>query len=342
MNWAAENRAWREQARILWRAERPEPLLIRAWLASEVAYDGYDPITIEGALQCVVCLRETGRLPDDVYADCPLSESVENTDIPIPIVDTVIGGASVASVSIGWFSPDAIATKRQNWKRARAENYNRDIVKVSAAQNKTQMVLKQTVAALHIDFYAIGERDRLESLLRDVGSLGAARSGGIGAVQGWEILPAPGEWWFVGPGGRLMRTLPAIEAPNWIEYDERMATLRAPYWHQRTSAVCHVPIQRLGERLDGAVGEFFVTPHAIERYRERVPGKARLSYEQALGELVKLLRTAHFVSLSGDGTELWRVGRPTRLRFRVGRAAPGLPQVLTVMMPFRHPREVSA
>lgn len=335
MSWADDNRAWREQARILWRPERPEPLLLRAWLGAEVAYDGFDPLTLEGALQCVVCMRETGALPDDVFADCPISASLEDTDIQIPIVDDYVNGVPLAKISIGWFSPDATATKRQNWKRARAEHYARDMVKTSEASSKTQMVLKQTVTALHVDFYALGDREKLASLLRDVSTLGAGRSGGLGNVAGWEILDAPGQWWFQGPGRRLMRTLPADFGLDVTEYDERMATLRAPYWHQRTQRLCHVPVQRLGEPLAaGARGGFFVTPHAVERYRERIPGKARLSYERARDELVELTRKAHFVRHQRDGSELWRVGKPTRLRMRVVRSGPGLPQVTTVLPAF--------
>src|SRR5690606_6288686 len=54
MTWADENRAWRELAARHWSPRSPEPLRLRAWLASPIAWDGYDPLTIEGALQYVV------------------------------------------------------------------------------------------------------------------------------------------------------------------------------------------------------------------------------------------------------------------------------------------------
>jgi hypothetical protein len=280
-------------------------------------------------------MRDTGRLPDDIYSDCPLNEPLDNTDIQIPIVDTEIDGVPIANCSVGWFSPDAIATKRQSWKRARADHYQRDMVKTAEAGTKTQMVLKATVAATHVDFYALADRAKVADLLQDVSHLGASRSGGLGSVQGWETLLSPGEWWFTGPGRRLMRMLPLAYADGATgDYDARESTLRAPYWHSRTRTLCAVPVQRLGEPLTGAAGSFFVTPHAVERYRERIPGKARLSYNEALTELIELTSKAHFVGMRGDGSELWRVGRPTRLRFRVGRSAPGLPQIMTVMMPF--------
>jgi hypothetical protein len=343
MSWATDNEWWRAQARERWSPTEPEALLLRAWLSTPIAYDGYDPITLEGALQSVVCMRETGRLPDDVFSDCPLSATLEETDIRIPIADVTSGGAPIACASVGWFSPDAVATKRQSWKRARADHYQRAIIKTSEASTKTQMVLKATVTALHVDFYVLGDRSKLTDLLRDVSHLGASRAGGVGGITGWEALPAPGPWWIRGPGDRLMRSMPADASAAWVRYDERPATVRAPYWHHRTRTLCHVPTQTIGEPLAaGAAGRFFITPHAVERYRERVPGKARLSYEQALRELVGLSSDAKFAYVREDGAELWRLGLPTRLRFRVERAAPGLPQITSVMMPFDHRPGASA
>jgi hypothetical protein len=55
-----------------------------------------------------------------------------------------------------------------------------------------------------------------------------------------------------------------------------------------------------------AVGRFFITPSAAR------------DFERALGELIRLSETAHFVKRIGD-FELWRTGKPTRLRLRVMR-----------------------
>ena len=79
----------------------------------------------------------------------------------------------------------------------------------------------------------------------------------------------------------------------------------------------------------GAVGRFFITPHAVRRYQERVPG-ASSRYDTALGELIRLCDGAHFVKQVGD-FELWRTGKPERLRLRVLRGNSGLPQVVTVV-----------
>lgn len=331
MTWADDNRRWRESA-SRWAPDAPESLLVRAWLASPVACDGYDPLTIEGPLQSAVCLRETGRLPDDVYAACPISAALTDTDIQIPIVDTERDGVPIAHASAGWFAPGAIATKRQSWKRANAEEYGKPIVKVSEAANKTQMILKATITSLHIDFYVQGDRAKLTDLLRDVPHLGAGRSGGLGQIEGWEVLSSPANWWWFGPGRRLMRALPSGLTATANLFDEREATLRAPYWHPRTRQPCGVPIQQLGEPLGQAAGEFFITGHAIRRFRERVPGASRLSYEQALTEMIQQMKRAHYVKSIAGGLDLWRGPKPHRLRLRVAPGSAGLlPQVVTVL-----------
>lgn len=76
-------------------------------------------------------------------------------------------------------------------------------------------------------------------------------------------------------------------------------------------------------------GRFFITPHAVRRYIERV--RAGLSYEDALARLVTITEGAHRVREIGDGVELWRGPKPERLRLRVSTRGPGLPQVVTVL-----------
>lgn len=75
------------------------------------------------------------------------------------------------------------------------------------------------------------------------------------------------------------------------------------------------------------MGRWFITPHAVTRYRERIRPKA--SYAQALGELIAMSASAHRVKVREDGAEEWRGGKPLRLRFRVSTDG----QLLTVLRP---------
>ncbi|HEX6940912.1 MAG TPA: hypothetical protein VF158_15955 [Longimicrobiales bacterium] len=255
MSWAAENRAWRERARERWAPASPEHLRLRAWLAAPVAWDLYDPLMIEGALQYAVVVRETGRMPDDVFAGCPLDAPLEDTDIQIPIADSEVPGCPIpiALASAGWPSADATASVRWRRRRVRAEKLGATIVNASVGETKATNLPAPVVIAYWIDWWVMGDRRLLEDLLRDVHTIGGKRSGGLGQVQGWEIAPANPWSWF-GPGGRLMRPLPAhFElARRSSRHDIREGTVRAPYWHPRTRMLCCVPIQRVGESIDAA------------------------------------------------------------------------------------------
>lgn len=79
---------------------------------------------------------------------------------------------------------------------------------------------------------------------------------------------------------------------------------------------------------DSASGRWFITPHAVARYRERIcPGA---SYEQALRDLIAWSERAHFVR-EQNGSQLWRGPRPGKLRFWVSFGRHGLPQLVTVL-----------
>lgn len=85
-----------------------------------------------------------------------------------------------------------------------------------------------------------------------------------------------------------------------------------------------------------AAGAWFVTPHAVGRYRERVPGAHGLAYEEILARLVDLSRTSRRVRQRPDGAWVWRGPKPLRIRCVVNEAVgDGLPQLITVLPLFR-------
>jgi len=76
-------------------------------------------------------------------------------------------------------------------------------------------------------------------------------------------------------------------------------------------------------------GQVFITPHAVERYVERIrPG---ISYERALTELIAICERAHAVKEIEAGLWLWRGPKPRRLRLRVSTRGDGAPQLVTVL-----------
>lgn len=82
----------------------------------------------------------------------------------------------------------------------------------------------------------------------------------------------------------------------------------------------------------GAIGRFYVSPHALDRYVERV--RPRLPRAAALRELVAISSAAEKLRTFEDGDELWRgpnTGPAPRLLFLVAPQSEGrLPVIRTV------------
>ena len=89
------------------------------------------------------------------------------------------------------------------------------------------------------------------------------------------------------------------------------------------------PLKQVDARLPG---RWFITPHAAKRYIERV--RHGVSYEVALGELIRMSEAAHLVRNQASGLELWRGPKPQRLRFLVSNEGAGKPQLVTVLFAF--------
>lgn len=79
-----------------------------------------------------------------------------------------------------------------------------------------------------------------------------------------------------------------------------------------------------------AAGRFFLTPHAVRRYMERLAAPG-LTYEQALGALLREIEGAHRVRDGRAGCAIWRTGRPGRLRLIVDETQHPLPAVVTIL-----------
>lgn len=226
-----------------WRCGNPAPLTLRAWLRSPLAWDPYQGIKCEGALQYAVVLMASGRTPDDAFADAPPNELVP---IPIPIADTKMAGFPIAYASWAQSAPGSTETVRIRRKRAEAESLAMGKVNVSMDKYKSEQIPVPTLTGLYVDFHVVGDRALISDLLPVVTDLGRAHSAGLGEVQGWEILDDP-EQRSITDRGRLMRTVPAAAglSPRPGTFTVRNATTRAPYWHRASLTECMVPIVRV-------------------------------------------------------------------------------------------------
>jgi hypothetical protein len=238
--WSDDNAHWLKSA-SRWLAEKSEPLCLRAHMASPVASGGDNGLQIEGALQYVVIVRETHRLPDDVFFGC-----TDFVDIPIPIVDEEINGKTIAKASWAQLPEGALYTKRSRRKKTRIDVFGKGNLTTKCGELKALDITVDAITTPYLDFYVVGDRDKLSDLLSDVGVLGRSRGGGMGVVQGWEVLDAD-----INPfvhQQRPMRSIPVSddhEASVMFEYgtyELREQTTRAPYWHMATRALCAVPV----------------------------------------------------------------------------------------------------
>ncbi len=368
MTWLEMNAPWLARARR-WLPRAVEPLRMRVWLSSPVAWDGRTPITIEGALQFVVVGLATGRSPDDVFAGCPHDLKPE---IAIPVADVELGGRAIACASIGWPPSCAVETVRWRRKRARVEAYGVDRLMIAGGWGKSLNIPVAALVTPFLDFYLRGDRRLLAALCRELGGLGRDSTRGLGSVVGVELDPDPEDrsLFLDGAPQRALPLLldggptdPRVMAPD--TWDEREATTRAPYWHRSTTTLCAVPVVSIGtsgmptvpleleaeaprEAGAGAAGRFFITPKAVRRFIERFAPE--LTYEPALAELIRLTSAGRYmapylgeqIGASVEGAELWRAPRvntgtgsqaaTSRMRFVVGHGGEGpLPQVVTVL-----------
>lgn len=237
---------WGPSARR-WACVTRQPLTLRAWLAAPLAWDPYNGVPCEGALQYAVVQLASGMSPEEAFADAP-RDTPHNTlvPIPIPIVDQEMVGMPVALASWAQPAPGAIETTRIRRKRARAESYGLAKVNVAMAEFKSEQIPVPTLTAMWVEFHVVGDRDRLHELLPHVTHIGRGRSSGLGHLLGWEILED-----YTGRSildrGRLMRSVPSgsgVQARPGT-FTVRHATTRAPYWHRASLTECMVPIARV-------------------------------------------------------------------------------------------------
>lgn len=238
-------------ARERWsaRPERVEPLIVRAWLSSPVAWDARDGLAIDGALQWAVVLDVCGVLPGDAFAGWPRGVAAE---IAAPIADVIQHGRRIACASAPRVAPGATESLRKRRARPHPEAYGRgDRVYCNGGAFKALDLPIPTLTAPWIEWAVRGDRERIAALLSQVYGLGRDVARGLGAVRGWEITADPDDS-ALERDGAPARPLPVEDAAEarsrwpWGRYDLRETTTRAPYWHRASRTLCAVPVSAAG------------------------------------------------------------------------------------------------
>lgn len=211
-----------------------EPLKITAWLQSPVISDTYLPL--DSILDSLARRERNGF----EIAACPGVGPTD--DIPIPI-ERIHAGDDVwyyACSFAQWGRPYIDDT--QYWhKRMRIEHaalLKRDAIRGRLQQGegryRSYRMPVFTRHALYISWYALGSHAGIAGLLPFVTHIGKKTAQGFGAVLRWEVNPALEDHSIIGPGGRIMRSIPSNEGT--LLYGFRPA-----YWDRRNQAVCIMP-----------------------------------------------------------------------------------------------------
>jgi hypothetical protein len=292
---------------------------------------------IEGALQHVVVRRETGRMPDEVFAGASTLDSAA-TDVPVPIEDVLIGDRRIARASCAWPWPQSREAIRFRNKRARPEAFGgAGRLMLNGGPYKSLHIPTPVLVAPVLDFFVVGDRARLEDLLGDVTGIGRDAARGVGGVERWEVTPEQIDRSLVFQR-RPMRPLPIVDGGPFDahhfepdSFERRMGTLRAPYWREHMRVPLIAPIVEIGEgswwasvvreeaaapsapdhvnRAPGAAVRWALSPIAIERYRRKIE---RVTPERAEQAMLWHLRRARPL-----GAGAWEGPRPLSLRFQV-------------------------
>lgn len=228
---------WLDDARAQWlpREGHVEPLRVTAWMRSPVAFDRDDGLRLEGALGWVAVAMTTGLPPPEAFAG---QSHQAFTDVPVPIADEVIHGWRIAMASDAVLPPVAVEVVRKRRKKTHAEALALNKVQTTGGPWKMLDIPVSAWASPVLEWFVMGDAERLEALLRELHGLGRGRSGGLGNVDAWSVEVderARTRW--------RERPLPHHAGAT---YDDarvmRRCAVRAPFWHPHARTVAACPV----------------------------------------------------------------------------------------------------
>jgi CRISPR type IV-associated protein Csf3 len=222
------------------------PLRVRAWLRSPVVADQWLPL--DGALFYQSARADLGERVVTISGASldpqPKGEAMRGGRLPLAYVH-----ARDWYYKCSWAGWGPHADGVDYWSK-RFDNPLADLVDfrskrgkidTSAAEYKAYRMPLFYRSALWVEWYCVGDADRLAPLLHMITHLGKKTSQGYGRVSRWEIEPWP-EDWSVWRDGKLMRGIPRYHWPR-----ERgvpvvgLYGIRPPYWDKRNQMELVMP-----------------------------------------------------------------------------------------------------
>lgn len=217
-------------------------LRIRAYLQSGVISDQFLPL--DGIIRSVV-IREAHGFPEhSVSGASTVQKGSKLVDVPFATI-----GKNTEHYKMWYYAcsfaqwPENLASGDSFYVKTNRIKYEhlidfkgkREKIETARGRYKPLHVQLKYRHALHIDWYAIGDKDRIENYLRFISNLGAKHSQGWGAVLRWEVIEWEHDWHAIGPEGQVMRAIPRLDGKGY-RYG-----VRPSYWNPKHHVLCDLP-----------------------------------------------------------------------------------------------------
>lgn len=206
-------------------------LKIRAYIRTEIITDRYLPL--DGLLYYQAVRRELGP-PDISLSNKPTLPGGFSVDLPFAKTE---GEDWFYKCSFAQWSPNAVEhsgfyTKRFDLQHA-SHLTNEKKVETKRGHFKNLHNKVYTLATDWVEWYAVGDKQAIEDLLRFCTHIGKKTSQGYGRVHKWEIENCEGDF-SVYKNEELMRAIPNKDALA-------IYGIRPSYWARENQIPCELP-----------------------------------------------------------------------------------------------------
>ena len=221
-------------------------LRIRAYLRTPVVADQWLPL--DGVLLAMQTREDLGAraatLPGASALEQPKGEPMRGGRLPIAVVH-----AKDWYYKCSWAAWGPCADGKDAWSKrfdvtsAYLVDFRgrRGRIDTSSSAYKAYRMPVFYRAALWVEWYCVGDVDRLTPLVQMITHLGKKAAQGWGRVAKWEIEPIEQDW-SVWKDGRLMRGIPRYHWPHeGGEPKIGMYGVRPSYWDRRNQLELALP-----------------------------------------------------------------------------------------------------
>lgn len=220
-----------------------EPLRVRADLRCGVVSDPWLPL--DGILFYQSVRDDLGRQDLTVPGRSLLADPMRGTKMPLKIVH-----GNIWYYRCSWAQWGPYADGQDYWNK-RFDNSLADLIDFRGRRGKV-IIDKSTYKAynmpvyyrhaLYVEWYCVGDRERIEYLLSTCTHIGKKTSQGWGRVAKWHVDPVEADW-SIWRDGRLMRGIPPGDLPEVYPLDLRQGYygVRPSYWDSRNQMALVLP-----------------------------------------------------------------------------------------------------